>query len=149
MRLKSINVYSDFLGDPEKTKERTGELRADSDFLDYIFWHKTKYVDNAYLRQLNICCSPAAKEICISSELSEGYPQISVPFDHSAYVKMSEEEKEAYWINTVEAVFEYLEKKMNCEDDKIKKYIAYLRESDIKMYKEQVRKSHEAWEKSN
>ena len=62
---------------------------------------------------------------------------------------MSEEKKEAYWINMVEAVFEYLEKKMNCEDDKIKKYIAYLRESDIKMYKEQVRKSHEAWEKSN
>ena len=112
MRLKSINVYSDFLGDPEKTKERTGELRADSDFLDYIFWHKTKYVDNAYLRQLNLCCSPAATDICISSELSEGYPQISVPFDHSAYVKMNEEEKETYWINTIEAVFKFLEQKM-------------------------------------
>ena len=148
MRLKSINVYSDFIGDPGKTKERTGELRADSDFLDYIFWHKIKYADNAYLRQLNLCCSPAVKEICISSELSDGYPQISVPFDYSVYIKMNEEEKENYWINTIEAVFKFLEQKMKCGDDKIKKYIAYLRNSDIKMYKEQVRKSHETWAKT-
>ena len=38
MRLKSINIYSDYLGDPENTKARTGELRHDAEFLDYIFW---------------------------------------------------------------------------------------------------------------
>jgi hypothetical protein len=148
MRLKSINVYSDFIGDSEKTKERTRELRADSDFLDYIFWYKIKYADNAYLRQLNLCCSPTVKEICISSELSDGYPQISVPFDYSIYIKMNEEGKENYWINTIEAVFNFLEQKMKCGDDKINNYIAYLRTSDIKMYKEQVRKSYKSWAKT-
>ena len=47
MRLKSINIYSDYLGDPDNTKART----------------EVKYVDNAYLRQLNVCCSPFVHEI--------------------------------------------------------------------------------------
>ena len=55
---------------------------------------------------------------------------------------MNEDEKENYWINTIEVAFKFLEQKMKCGDDKIKKYIAYLHNSDIKMYKEQVRKSH-------
>jgi hypothetical protein len=88
------------------------------------------------------------KEICISSELSDGYPQISVPFDYSIYIKMNEEGKENYWINTIEAVFNFLEQKMKCGDDKINNYIAYLRTSDIKMYKEQVRKSYKSWAKT-
>ena len=33
MRLKSINVYSDYLGDSDKTKAWTRKLRFDSDFL--------------------------------------------------------------------------------------------------------------------
>ena len=41
MRLKSINVFSDYLGDEKNTKTRTGILRADSDFLDYVFCVKT------------------------------------------------------------------------------------------------------------
>ena len=41
MRLKSINVFSDYLGDEKNTKMRTGVLRADSDFLDYVFCVKT------------------------------------------------------------------------------------------------------------
>lgn len=41
MRLKSINVYYDYLGDSEKTKLRTEELRADSDFLDCVFFMKS------------------------------------------------------------------------------------------------------------
>ena len=40
MRLKSINVYSDYLGDPGNTKARTGELRLGTDFLDYVFHSK-------------------------------------------------------------------------------------------------------------
>ena len=37
MRLKSINVFSDYLGDENVTKACTRELRDDSEFLDYIF----------------------------------------------------------------------------------------------------------------
>ena len=32
MRLRAINIFSAFLGDSEKIKERTGLLRKDSDF---------------------------------------------------------------------------------------------------------------------
>ena len=138
MRLRSINVYSDYLGDPDNTKARTGELRADSDFLDYVFSVSTGYVDNSYVRQLNICCSPSVSEVCIKSDYPEGYPQISVPFNYSQYRKMSAEEKDTYWINTVESVFAFLEEKMNCADDKPKRYIACLRESDIPACKQRI-----------
>ena len=67
MRLKSINVYSDYIGSPDKTKERTRQLRCDSDFLDYTFVNNIKYIDNAYLKQLNIKCCEALKEISIIS----------------------------------------------------------------------------------
>ena len=140
MLLKSINVYSDYLGDSKKTKERTIVLRSDSEFLDYIFSDKIKYVNNSYLRQLNVCCSPSAAEMIISSELSEGYPQVSVPFDYSKYMKLGAEEKDEYWINLIERVFIYLAPKMKCEDGKIDQYIRCLHESDIKTCKNIVKK---------
>ena len=142
MRLKSINIYSDYLGDPEKTKSRTKELRDDAEFLDYVFWEKIKYVDNAYLRQLNVCCSPAVQEICISRDFPEGYPQISVPFDHSMYCLMNEDDKELFWIDTIEKIFEYLSPKMQSDEEKIKQYIDLLRSSDIKSYKQKDRASY-------
>ena len=40
MRLKSINVFSDYLGDEKNTKMRTGVLRADSDFWIMFFVSK-------------------------------------------------------------------------------------------------------------
>ena len=143
MRLKSINVYTDYLGDSGKTKARTRELRLDSDFLDYVFYDKIKYVNNSYLKQLNMCCSSSVLEICIQRDDTEGYPEVAVPFDYSQYVSMSEEEKNLYWINTVEKVFIFLETKMKCQDDKLKRYITCLRESDIKMYKQKVTESYE------
>ena len=45
MRLKSINIYSDYLGDPENTKSRTKELRDDAEFLDYVFGEKINSED--------------------------------------------------------------------------------------------------------
>ena len=149
MRLKSINIFSDYLGNPEKTKARTKELRDDAEFLDFIFAERIKYVDNAYLRQLNICCSPFVQEICISAELDEGYPQVSVPFDYSRYSVMNEEDKDLYWIDYIEKVFEYLASKMNSKDEKIKQYIEYLRSGDIKSYKRKVREVYEAWQKNS
>ena len=144
MRLKSINVYSDYLGDSDKTKARTRELRYDSDFLDYFFCVNIKYVNNSYLRQLNSCCSPFVKEICIKTDYPEGYPQVAIPFDYLEYGNMSEEEKNTYWINTVEIVFAFLEAKMRCEDDKLKRYITCLRENDILIYKQKVLGFYEA-----
>ena len=147
MRLKSINVYSDYLGDPEKTKERTRELRADSDFLDYLFSHEIKYVDNMYLRQLNVCCSSVAQEICVRSEFSEGYPEIVIPFDFSGYAAMNEDEKDLFWINTIENVFLFLEPRMKCKDDKLATYIPCLRKCEIRFYKQQVKESYKVWRK--
>ena len=54
MRLRSINVYSEYLGDTEKTRERTRQLRVDSDFMDYIFAKNIKYIDNEYIKQYSI-----------------------------------------------------------------------------------------------
>lgn len=138
MRLKSINVYSDYLGDSDNTKARTKELRSDTDFLDYVFSVKIKYINNAYLKQLNICCSPCVQEICIRCDYPEGYPEVAIPFDYLQYCNMSEEGKDVYWINTVENIFTFLEAKMRCEDDKLKRYISFLHESDIKIYKQKV-----------
>ena len=148
MRLKSINVFSDYLGDEKNTKMRTGVLRADSDFLDYVFCVKTKYVDNSYLRQLNICCSPSVKEICVNQDFHDGYPVIAVPFDYSQYIELSEDERDIYWIDTVEQVFMLLDPRMECEDDKLKEYIACLREGDIKMCKQKVMEAYEKWNKT-
>lgn len=147
MRLKSINVYSDYLGDSGKTKQRTGELRSDSDFLDYVFSREIKYVDNMYLRQLNVCCSSAAQEICVRSELSEGYPEIVIPVDYPGYAAMNEDDKDIFWINTIEKVFRFLEPRMKCKNDKLTTYIACLRECDIKLYKQQVKESYKVWRK--
>lgn len=145
MRLKSINVFSDYLGDENNTKARTKELRVDSDFLDHVFHVKTKYVYNSYLRQLNICCSTSIKGICVKQDFPEGYPVIAIPFDYSKYCDMSEDERDTYWIDTVEQVFMFLEQRMKCGDDKLKEYIACLRESDIKMYKQKVEEAHKNW----
>ena len=145
MRLKSINVFSDYLGDLDKTHERTGELRNDSYFLDYVFDTKTKYVNNAYLKQLNICCSPVAEDIFVRMDYPEGYPEIVIPFDYSLYEEMSENEKDSFWIDTVEKVLAFLEPRMKCEDDKIKQYIQCLRESDIRVYKKRVNEILGVW----
>ncbi|SKA71073.1 hypothetical protein SAMN02745111_02154 [Eubacterium uniforme] len=145
MRLKSINIFSDYLGDENKTKSCTKILRNDSDFLDYVFSVKTKYINNSYLRQLNICCSPFVKEICVRHCFTEGYPEIVIPFDYSKYSDMSEDERDKYWIDTIEKVFTYLGPRMNCQDDKLKEYISYLYESDIKIYKQTVNEAYKKW----
>ncbi|MBR5992914.1 MAG: hypothetical protein IK018_03825 [Lachnospiraceae bacterium] len=128
MRLKSINVYSDYLGDTEKTRERTGQLRADSNFLDFVFAQKLKYIDNAYLKQLNIKCSDSAQNIRVYSELSPGYPEIVIPFDFDSYSGMDEKEKESFWIKTIEKALLFLKPKMNCKDEDINNYIELLNE---------------------
>ena len=63
---------------------------------------------------------------------------MAIPFDYLQYCNMSEEGKDVYWINTVENIFTFLEAKMRCEDDKLKRYISFLHESDIKIYKQKV-----------
>ena len=128
MRLKSINVYSDYLGSPDKTKERTVQLRGDSDFLDYTFVNNIKYVDNSYLKQLNIKCSEVLKEISIISELEPGYPEIGIPFDSFVYNNMDAHGKKLFWIKTIEDVFDLLMPKLNCEDTEILRYIKLLHE---------------------
>ncbi|MCR5739213.1 MAG: hypothetical protein K6G43_05300 [Lachnospiraceae bacterium] len=126
MRLRSINVYSDYLGDTEKTRERTRQLRVDSDFLDYIFAKNIKYIDNSYLKQLNIKCSGSAQEISVCSELEPGYPEIEIPFEFDRYSELNKKEKDLFWIKTVESVLFFLMPKMNCKDEDINHYIELL-----------------------
>ena len=59
---------------------------------------------------------------------------------------MNEEDKDLFWINTIEKIFEYLSTKMQSDEEKIKQYIDLLRSSDIKSYKQKVRASYEAWQ---
>ncbi len=128
MRFRCINVYSEYLGDTEKTRERTRQLRVDSDFMDYIFAKNIKYIDNAYIKQLNIKCSGSAKEISVYSELEPGYPEIVIPFDFYNYSDLDEKEKTIFWIKSIESVLLFLKPKMNCKDEDIKKYIELLNE---------------------
>ena len=108
----------------------------------YVFSVTTKYVNNAYLRQLNICCSPSVSDICIKRDYPEGYPEVAVPFDHSQYENMNEDGKNLFWIDTIEKVFAFLDTRMKCDDDKLKQYITSLRESDIKKYKQIIADSY-------
>ena len=127
MRFRCINVYSEYLGDTEKTRERTRKLRADSDFMDYIFAKNIKYIDNAYIKQLNIKCSESAKEISVYSEHEPGYPEIEIPFDFDNYSDLDEKGKKSFWINTIEKVLLFLMPKMNCKSEDINNYIELLR----------------------
>ena len=128
MRLKSINVFSAYLGEENETKERTRELRKDSDFLNYVFSKKIKYIDNNLLRQLNISCSPLAKEINIDMGLLEGYPVITIPFDYDAYCILSDNEKNTFWVDEITKVLIFLRPLMNCKGDEPDIFINLLSE---------------------
>lgn len=52
MRLRAINIFSAFLGDSEKTKERTGLLRKDSDFLYLEYYNVVRYCDNDFYKAI-------------------------------------------------------------------------------------------------
>lgn len=69
MRLRAINIFSAFLGDSEKTKERIGMLRKDSDFLYLEYYNVVRYCDNDFIKQLNVECDEKAKEIAVTIKL--------------------------------------------------------------------------------
>lgn len=66
MRLRAINIFSAFLGDLEKTKERTVLIREESDFLYLEYYNVVRYCDNDFIKQLNVECDENAKEIAVS-----------------------------------------------------------------------------------
>ena len=77
MRLRAINIFSAFLGDLEKTKERTVLIRKESDFLYLEYYNVVRYCDNDFIKQLNVECDENAKEIAVSLKASDGYSVIS------------------------------------------------------------------------
>ena len=85
MRLRAINVYSAFLGDLEKTKERTALIRKESDFLYLEYYNVVRYCNNEFIKQLNVSCDENAKEIAVSAKNSDGYSIIIMPFNFSSY----------------------------------------------------------------
>ena len=93
MRLRAINIFSAFLGDLEKTKERTVLIRKESDFLYLEYYNVVRYCDNDFIKQLNVECDENAKEIAVRLKASDGYSVITMPFNISLYQTLSTEEK--------------------------------------------------------
>lgn len=96
MRLRAINIFSAFLGDLEKTKERTVLIRKESDFLYLEYYNVVRYCDNDFIKQLNVECGENAKEIAVSLKASDGYSVITMPFNFSLYQTLSTEEKNVF-----------------------------------------------------
>lgn len=133
MRLRAINVYSAFLGDLEKTKERTALIRKESDFLYLEYYNVVRYCNNEFIKQLNVSCDENAKEIAVSVKNSDGYSVITMPFNFSSYQILSSEEKNAFWVKEISKVFNFVLPLMKCESDKkIVDFIDYLKEKYIK-----------------
>lgn len=127
MRLRAINIFSAFLGDPEKTKERTGLLRKDSDFLYLEYYNVVRYCDNDFIKQLNIECDEKAKEIAVTLKLSDGYSVITMPFNFSLYQSLSPEDKKFFGVKEITKVFNFVLPLMNCKSNKkISDFINYL-----------------------
>lgn len=128
MHLKSINVYSAYLGNPEKTKERTRILREEAGFLDYEFATQIKYCDNEIMKQLNISCSEEIQEMYLDeTAISFGYPKVMMPFDYKKYDILSMEKKKEFWIIKIIEIFEFLYPRMKYDRDKIDNYIECLK----------------------
>lgn len=129
MRLRTINIFSAFLGDLEKTKERTGLIRKESDFLYLEYYNIVKYFDNDFIKQLNVECDENAKEIAVSLKVSDGYSIITMPFNFSLYQSLSPEDKKVFWVQEITKVFNFVLPLMNCKSDKkIIDFITYLNE---------------------
>lgn len=127
MRLRAINIFSAFLGDSEKTKERTGLLRKDSDFLYLEYYNVVRYCDNDFIKQLNVECDEKAKEIAVTLKLSDGYSVITMPFNFSLYQSLSTEDKKFFWVKEIIKVFNFVLPLMNCKSNKkISDFINYL-----------------------
>lgn len=127
MRLRAINIFSAFLGDSEKTKERTGLLRKDSDFLYLEYYNVVRYCDNDFIKQLNVECDEKAKEIAVTLKLSDGYSVITMPFNFSLYQSLSTEDKKLFWVKEITKVFNFVLPLMNCKSNKkISDFINYL-----------------------
>ena len=133
MRLRAINIYSAFLGDLEKTKERTALIRKESDFLYLEYYNVVRFCNNEFIKQLNVSCDENAKEIAVRERNSDGYSVITMPFDFSSYQTLSIEEKNAFWVEEIIKVFNFVLPLMKCESDKkIIDFIDYLKEKYIK-----------------
>lgn len=133
MRLRAINIYSAFLGDLEKTKERTALIRKESDFLYLEYYNVVRFCNNEFIKQLNVSCDENAKEIAVRERNSDGYSVITMPFDFSSYQTLSLEEKNAFWVEEIIKVFNFVLPLMKCESDKkIIDFMDYLKEKYIK-----------------
>ena len=133
MKLRAINVFSAFLGDLEKTKERTALIRKESDFLYLEYYNVVRFCNNEFIKQLNVSCDENAKEIAVRERNSDGYSVITMPFDFSSYQTLSLEEKNAFWVEEIIKVFNFVCPLMKCESDKkIIDFIDYLKEKYIK-----------------
>lgn len=126
MRLKAINVYSSFLGEELATKERTGFLRKEADFLDYELCKSIKYINNSYCKQLNLCCNENTNQVVLGQYVSEGYPKIDLPFDFDDYISKTDFERGLFWINALKYVFTLLMEQYEFDGEKVYTFISYL-----------------------
>lgn len=127
MRLRAINIFSAFLGDSEKTKERTGFIRKESEFLYIEYYNTVRYCDNDFIKQLNLECDENAKEIAVKYKNSDGYSVILMPFNFSFYQSLSEKDKKVFWVEEIAKVFQFVLPLMNSKSEqKITDFMDYL-----------------------
>lgn len=107
MRLNSINVFSDFIGDLQDTKNRTAQLRKDSQIY-FEFLKLLKYYNNGNCKSLNMCCDENTKDFFVESTGNDGYPIIHIPFDYNEYKTIPESVKNKYWLKKLDDTIQYL-----------------------------------------
>lgn len=107
MRLKSINVFSGFTGDLQDTKNRTGQLRKDSQIY-FEFLKLLKYYNNENCKSLNMCCDENTKDFFVESIGNDGYPIVHIPFDYNEYKTIPEYVKNKYWLKKLDDTIQYL-----------------------------------------
>ena len=108
-------------------------IRKESDFLYLEYYNVVRFCNNEFIKQLNVSCDENAKEIAVRERNSDGYSVITMPFDFSSYQTLSLEEKNAFWVEEIIKVFNFVLPLMKCESDKkIIDFIDYLKEKYIK-----------------
>lgn len=100
-------------------------------YLEY--YNVVRYCNNEFIKQLNVRCDENAKEITVSEKNADGYSVITMPFNFSSYQTLSFEDKNAFWVEEIIKVFNFVLPIMKCESDKkIIDFMDYLKEKYIK-----------------
>lgn len=100
MRFRSINIFSGEQLDGNRKKTLTERFREDSDYVLNAYLKSFKYYNNDQCISLNISCDEDISEMFIE-DFWNGYPVLHIPFDMEYYDKISEGERNKFWLNVI------------------------------------------------